>query len=217
MTMQKSTGVGAVLMLDNGTLMKECCCGGSPSSCPDSDPEALLTVSGSSGTINWCGETWNLPADSGQTRTVCPTLYTQYQYTATGLTPNGYRAENVWAHFVAGANRLTLRREYGIIPTVNNTGWYRGRGSTYNNLAQINLNAYTNGGEDKIYWSGNFSIGDPTRPVAPTNTNLSYSYLGILTVGEPIPYWNDYGITDSQFSTFTKAGITYTWARGNGW
>jgi hypothetical protein len=31
-----------------------------------------LTVTGASGSVTWCGETWNLPADSGDTRCVCP-------------------------------------------------------------------------------------------------------------------------------------------------
>ena len=49
--------------------------GPAPSSCPGSDPEILVTVSGSSGTITWLGETWNLPTDSGVQKTVCPTSY----------------------------------------------------------------------------------------------------------------------------------------------
>jgi hypothetical protein len=42
----------------------------------DPDPEVLLTVTGSSGTVSWCGETWNLPGDSGVQKSVCPTAYT---------------------------------------------------------------------------------------------------------------------------------------------
>ena len=50
-----------------------------------------LTVTGSSGTINWCGETWNLPADSGVTKEVCPTNHTiqpgeeRWNYNTTSL------------------------------------------------------------------------------------------------------------------------------------
>jgi hypothetical protein len=47
----------------------------------------LLTVTGSSGTVNWGGQTWNLPGDSGVQKSVCPTFYQLY---TTGSSPQEY-------------------------------------------------------------------------------------------------------------------------------
>jgi len=39
------------------------------------DPTILLTVTGTTGTVNWCGRTWTLPGDSGLQQYACPTYY----------------------------------------------------------------------------------------------------------------------------------------------
>ena len=52
-----------------------------PNPCVD-EPEMLLTVTGTTGQVTWCGETWNLPTDSGVEKSVCPTEYV-YATTAT--------------------------------------------------------------------------------------------------------------------------------------
>lgn len=66
------------------------------------DPEILCTVTGASGTINWCGETWNLPADSGVEKSVCPTTYITNQAAQV--------ASNRWEY----TNDLNLKRKWYI-------------------------------------------------------------------------------------------------------
>jgi len=41
------------------------------------EPSIALTVTGATGTITWCGQTWTLPGDSGVTKQVCPTSYSK--------------------------------------------------------------------------------------------------------------------------------------------
>jgi hypothetical protein len=98
----------------NGTTLafddnENCCCTAAVANvctgntCSGSnDPNMQLTVSGASGTVDWCGEIWNLPADSGDTRCVCPTTYNQFR----SAVPT---ASNRWAY---GSSLQMLRNSY---------------------------------------------------------------------------------------------------------
>jgi hypothetical protein len=63
-----------------------------------------LTVTGASGTVNWAGETWNLPADSGVVKCVCPSVYT---LDTTGPTTSEY-----WTFAGPVSQRLSMRRQF---------------------------------------------------------------------------------------------------------
>jgi len=41
----------------------------------DASMEISVTNGGATETINWCGETWNLPGDNGLAKCVCPAAY----------------------------------------------------------------------------------------------------------------------------------------------
>jgi len=95
---------GKVLFVDGKVAMDPACCCTTSNPC-DPNPEMLLTVSGSSGTINWCGETWNLPGDSGVQKSVCPTDYTK-------SVPTPSSVSHRWVYSKSGSTGLSLRRKF---------------------------------------------------------------------------------------------------------
>ena len=67
-------------------------------------PTMTLTVTGSSGTVNWCGETWVLPGDSGTQKSVCPSNYT--------LLTSGSDLRHTWGFGGPSTGSLNLERTY---------------------------------------------------------------------------------------------------------
>ena len=188
------------------TVEDDASCGPSPSPSPsppplvnpcDPDPEILCTVTGASGTINWVGETWNLPADSGIEKSVCPTLYARSISTyASGFSTKYF--ENYW--YKAG---LSLRRE-GATRTIGSCTLV----SANSNVLKISPTPIGLK-QDRRAWV----FGQPCTGPTPI-TNFSTLNL-ILTVGNPRSY--DYLLTDAFFGSYVSSGITYTWAKGLGW
>jgi len=170
---------------------EECCCEEEPNPC-DPDPEMLCTVTGAAGVINWLGQTWTLPADSGVEKSVCPTVY--YKYKASTATVSPPRYDHYWKHYSplhANRGRLTLQRYLFT--------WY---GTTYNawNLLRASDSTPTWFGMDfRSIWGS------------------SVLTLGVLTSGSPMPTPSDWSITDNFFGSRTVGGITYAWRKGSGW
>ena len=157
--------------------------GSIPNPC-DPDPEMLLTVTGSSGTVTWCGQTWNLPADSGVQKSVCPTVYVD---SSTGR----FR----YIRWVYGGSSLFLRRLFDTL-----AGY----------------------GDEKIEIQPNTAVW---RDYLRMNTVSTWSIvnvtLGVIyprTSGMSIPSTsNIFPMVDYMFGSYTNAGITYAWAKGQGW
>ena len=76
------------------------------------DPSMEVTVTGASGTINWVGETWNLPDDSGLTKCVCPTTYIKQRSPTGGAIGNSH-ATHEWVFYTAYYEILILHRYFG--------------------------------------------------------------------------------------------------------
>lgn len=193
--LQKTTN-GNLLKVTAGSLAKECCCGGTASSCTGGDPEIYLTVTGNSGTVNWCGEQW-LAGDSGVEKgPVCPTTYHKTKGKFTG--GNFYSVlEHIWLNNATG--QLVLRRVVGDLQTTF---------VPYPNINRVSgqVGAATFTSYKK--WSGStFVISSQTL-----NMNTPPSVLGV-----PVPTPNAYTITDAFFGSATVAGVTYSWRKGNGW
>ena len=193
LTLQR-TANGNLLRLTNGNMQGSCCCGGgtTPSTCPNSDPEVLVTITGNgpggtNETITWCGETWT-PAQSGQTRTICPNFYSL----AYPQTSSFYEA---WS--IGGSN--------GPFGQAGSLQLVRGRPGIFTNRNRVVVRD---------------SDAAPTIYASDNRTSLGFSNLdmGVLTTGSPFATANSYRILDTFFGSYTAAnGITYTWARGNGW
>lgn len=180
-------------MLDNGDLMGECCCEeGNPC---DPEPSMNVTVTGASGTINWCGETWNLPGDSGDTKTVCPTYYVKQ--TTTGATT--LKARHEWSYAGTKVSLGMVRRYSRFFMT----------GVAYNTVAFYASDTGTTR-QDKYLW---YFIGG--------TWNGPYTSLSQVTGVSPLlsgrPSFSSYDFGSNFFGSETVAGITYTWAKGQGW
>jgi len=97
----------------------------------------VLSISGTTGTIVWCGKTWNLPSDSGKKQEVCPTYYNSAKDGKT-WNCNSINRQLVMAAvyddpaFVG--NRLIIGTGNGWYNSSHGTGWY---GTNVTNLNSI--------------------------------------------------------------------------------
>ena len=167
--------------------------------CPNNDPCALdlcspdpsiaLTVTGAAGIVNWCGETWTLPADSGVRKCVCPTTYMQVSnYVSAGF----YKSYHMWSYSATPSTNLLISR-YAY-----STGFMIG--AAFANMAEaFNRNLW------------DLRAGPPTG--WPVNTqNVPVSFTAIDAVAQPSP--SDYILGDEFFFEQALSGITYTVERG---
>jgi hypothetical protein len=161
--------------------------GGSPA------PSIALTVSGASGTITWCGKTWNLPSESGVKKCVCPVSWDKNKLT-TGTSQYAY---NRWEINNSAYDRLRILRR-------NNVNTFQDYGL---NVCALGVTNY-----------GTFSFSDFVT-FASGITGLSSINLGFIAPPTPsAPTLNDYQITDDFFGNYTHAnGVTYQWERGDNW
>ena len=177
--------------------------------CPGNDPKMICSVSGSSGTVNWVGESWVLPEDSDQPKSVCPDKW--FIGKSYSVTYGHWVAENVWSFGGVGFpnGELYLQRRY-------RASFYNGYyylvnifGSTVRNV----LEAYAAYSEFQFYGK------QPARPVTPTFTNTFQAGTPFLNKinGVAAPTYSNYALTDEFFGTYTKAGITYKWEKGLDW
>lgn len=168
----------------------------SPGDC-GTDPSMQVTVTGASGTIDWLGETWNLPADSGIEKCVCPTFYNNFDYPSFPSIDNPNIARETW------------RRETTIVPDQDRLSFM---GYNYYALSQAfmhhkneqgnNVQFLLNYGLDNVsvisYGGGvNLATVTPTYKAMPLGAPMAD---GLLTG-----------------SLVTTGGITYAWARGEDW
>ena len=164
------------------------------------DPSMKLTVSnlGATETISWVGETWDLPADNGVQKCVCPTTYNLILESQAAT--NGDIIKHEWEHFVAGSNRLHLRRQGGV---------YTFTTAIFNPLDSIRFN---DGGSSEVDYIQNNSAQQGKVGVIVTGTSPTY-------VGQVSPITGDANLhlPDEYFGSHTASSVTYTWAKGNDW
>jgi len=145
---------GKVLFVDGKVAMDPACCCTTSNPC-DPNPEMLLTVSGSSGTINWCGETWNLPGDSGVQKSVCPTDYKPAGVTTT------YESVDLYSHHWYYNSSLKLLRRVGIY---NGTLTFNGKNSLVINSVNDYFGFFYNTLNSSSVNLGVFTSGKPASP-----------------------------------------------------
>ena len=171
--------------------------------CVNNEPEMLLTVTGTSGTINWCGKQWILPADSGVQKIACPTNYFKGQeYTSL---QGGYDGRHQWL-----ADGLWLLRQYHVEYDPTNETWFRYSA----NQNQLQAGTSLNYGVDLRYFVGD--SGATARPVPITSITTVASALNMI-LGVAAPEYSSYTITDDFFGSYSSGGITFSWAKGEGW
>jgi len=155
--------------------------------CSGSNPSIGLTITGTTGSITWCGQTWNLPTDSGVTKEVCPTSYLNVR-----RMPSIYHTGiNSWKYSYNGTFRLARAAiEY-----------YMGTLMTHLNII------------DGFFDSRVSSHVE--YPYAQTGTTHT-SRAGLIS-NVPFPTVQDYQITDEFFGSYTISNITYSWQRGTNW
>jgi hypothetical protein len=189
---------------NNSQLRELCDC----NSCSP-DPEVILAVTGASGSINWCGQTWNLPGDSGVDKIICPTDYVRQQ-NLQGTPTSVWQATHTWRYDTV--NGLEIRLDYMCFDTGGTPGFDRPSfrfspaGANVKSVLLKNLNDFA---------GGLFSGSGSSRPVLPVFLVSSPDIAGVITaMGQT---FNDYDISDDMFSTYILSGITYSWRRGGGW
>jgi len=178
------------------------------------DPEMLLTVTGASGTINWCGVTWNLPAESGVEKSACPTFYVKER--GNSQTPSYYAYYSIFYRYarhrwsVPGGTGLQLGLNYNVddyTPPATNY-WRMQYASSRNYLRLRVLNE-----SDYIRF---YAARPQTEPVMATTTITAGSDIGAITI-EPNATYNSYNFGPAWFGAHVIGGITYAWAQGEGW
>jgi hypothetical protein len=161
----------------------------------------VLTVSGASGTINWCGETWNLPADSGDPRCVCPDSYTLTTRTTTGLASEGLWEEE-WRKSTTSLSYYALKLRRWVqnysVPPIQNVG---------NNQIDIFI-----GGYNRSTYSYNW------QNMTGSTQTAGGGFAGIMIGG--VPEHGNPGTVRLENRFFTSkviSGITYEWEKGINW
>lgn len=200
-------------------------CGAAPNPC-DPDPEMLLTVTGASGTINWCGQTWNLPADSGVEKSVCPTSYSKGRFTVVYPTIPipGYKfwdAYHFWEYGIGGNSELWLRLSYGAV--TGGSSFRLPQQGAYpfsylgGNYKNIRLKPAATLWQDMYRFYNYAHTGG--RPVTPVAFGTYPNHL--FTIGAlnqtMVDTYSSYSLRADFFGSYTNAGITYAWAKGAGW
>jgi hypothetical protein len=205
--------------------------------CQPGTNEILFTVSGA-GTevVQWGGETWTLPGDSGDQRAVCVTRSTG----VAALGPTVIYTTAYVAYDVAIAGGLEIHRKVGTVQYQGN--WYRGGGGPgatapgaggyFPNQNAIYfapiIDSVTVQKQDRVGFFGGFSPSPAAsraaaQPITYTQVPPYATFtVGVLTAGNPgkmyyPPPASNYLIQPGMFGMHVHAGITFTWTQGDDW
>jgi len=174
---------------------------GESAACPNGWPEILATVTGASGTITWCGETWILPDDSGETRSICPSTYRRVLYGG----PTMYDALHTWEYRGLVLGRFAGLRKFSTF--TYGYYWLRYFSKNFNRLSVKWL----------AYSRRSFAARGTAIPLAPTATNTTgFGTLNLIS-GVAAPSYFDYSMDANFFGSYVSGGVTYSWAKGSGW
>jgi hypothetical protein len=188
-------------------------------------------------TVNWCGQSWSLTADSGVEKLFCGARTTGkthvYSTTNTGIFP----AKELWHGYdVWTILGLRLGRQVATsLVTNGTTSYFRRGGQSYNmfylgvlnNYNKLDLFATLNGSISVI--ANDLMTGfavDLTRPIPGTLLNTDPAFqqfdIGVLvnttfSFNTGFADYSNYLLTNTFFGNTTLSGITYSWRKGNGW
>jgi hypothetical protein len=161
-------------------------------------PQMVMTVTGAGpGTVNWCGEAWVLPGESGVEKAICPDQYF-------GPNPFPFNYTHRWRHSAG----IFMRRSVsgylsGTVPILF---------SAFNQLT--------------VYPSGTLtSFYRPSyNGTCCGNNPYTTSQLGGLITGVPKPTLNPFKwyLTDTSAlpiisNTYVSTNATFEWKRGAYW
>jgi len=183
-------------------------------------PSMLLRVTGDvTKTVNWAGETWELPDDSGLEKCVCPTRYRYYTWDYVGVGVPGWEFLHAWQ---AQGNRS----DYQLLFQRNI--WHES--SFINADTWIYTGVNVNGGWARFYTPGTWTVyaGTPMADVRQYGTS-TFKLTGLWWTGRRNTKINilggfgqatyfDYLIRDEMLEyEYTFDGITYSWTKGSDW
>lgn len=189
--------------------------GGHLAKCPPlcgTDPSMLITVTGGvTSTITWCGETWNLPGDSGVQKEVCPTFYViNHYYNIFVQAGEGtYVADEIWRQAGLELSRGVLANWTTSFNIIN--------GDNQRNELQLSPSG-TLGFNKRDISLVDVRLGTwPTPNIASVSPNLATFSLGLIS-GEALPRYDGvYRLVGTFFNSYTLSGVTYIWEKGDGW
>lgn len=170
-------------------------------------PTIYLTVTGSSmRAINWCGELWQLPADSGERKEVCPTGYLRQLRQKTGSDGTWiFTNKEDWSFRQVGGGMGGLHLVFKQIKHIKNGVPFEKATATH----WIRLE--TSGGnviQDRFVFKDFFSGPDVSDIICNMHIYCTKPEIDIY----------DYRIRDAQFGSYTdQDNITYKWERGVAW
>lgn len=184
--------------------------GGDVFPCPGdpNQPTVFLTVTGDEiQTINWCGETWHLPYDSGTRISVCPTAYI-YQLRERVLSTGRHALTNEerWERRNAGGEHSALRLEFrqkrleeNGVPVVRESA---------SHLIRLVMSGGTTL-EDHVLYQHYFTAPNQLHVTCELHVDCS----------KPAINFFKYNIKKKQFGSYedTEAKVTYKWEQGSGW
>ena len=245
MALQRTSG-GGLLITTGGALAKSCCCA-APCTTATCQEEILnfaianitcplmdLRVSGASGTITWCGETWNLPADSGKCKKVCPTFYKFtkinryqtytnypcYRYNSTHTPSPSYISyttfnvdQHIFGEYWKHNNGIVMFRD-AVSNTQGPLGGYchPSPGGCRFHAGQHGLILFSGDPryqKDHVFFYGTLTPAAPTYFCGIfTGSNNSNSTIGKVTtaVGVGKPNYNDFRLTKQNFFSYCGTG-----------
>ena len=170
----------------------------------DPPPDIIVTVTGpdGSGIISWCGEDWNLDepgSESGVQKRVCPISYDQVG--GPEVSTMSLYTTFVGDHYWRYGTDLSLYRHAEI----RGAPPFPFKNKKHTNKVSIN------GVYDYLYEAVQWQNPTPsvTSTFASTGLGFMTNYFGVGS-GNSL-------IGPAMIGNITDAGITYTWAKGNGW
>lgn len=145
------------------------------------EPSMVLNVVGASGTITWCGLTWNLPGDSGLTQEVCPSQYIDDILTS-GAYDKGYHR---WLKNTGGGS---LRLQRAVFDGVQRQNVIFLQGSPHTGDNTHNLWNYT--GSKIVDNRGVCSLISTVASPTLGNYQLTNEFFGTCTQGGITYTWS---------------------------
>jgi len=161
-----------------------------------------ITVTGASGTIDWSGYTWNLPADSGVSHDITEP--------PVGGALTLYRGKNANSFSDYGSSRIVVRTASRTILHANivlrrsfvkfSFGKYYANRIKFDSILGPGLDV----GERRD-WNSYPPFTTSTAATGSSDLDM------ILTV--PKPTEDDYLMDDRWYGSYTNGGVTYTWEK----
>lgn len=181
------------------------------SECANNEPELLVTVTTTTTiTVVWLGETWNMPADSGQQRVICPATWVRKK-AAFGPGDSIRSGVNQWQK-----SGLDLSRVYTYQPPDYIFRFYKSYAVEDIRLRPSWAFTTTYGGSNT---ANNGDFRDLIQWREGVITSTFANDLGLLTDNPIFPTYNNYLLDGRYFGSYFDSvdSITYQWEQGNGW